>query len=153
MFLLEAITSAANALALVAPLTLFSRAVVAAVWFLALGDIWKHRDAPMANQAMAAALALIIGQFALIFNAHIPPETLYFFLAMANVVMATAVMRIFRWTALIPGIHSHMQEAKTRCIAAQEAEGMKAYGRSFVVIAVVGIAYFLLSYMEIGHIG
>lgn len=148
MYLLTALQSTLESVVTTGTLTLISRAIVAAVWVLALVDVWRHRAAPMANQAMAAALALIIGQFAFIYHQHIPIDTLFFFVAMGQVVMATAVMKMFRWAAYIPAIQAKLSTAKE--VAAKDKTAVRAYIRTFVVVSLTGLVYFVLSWIELG---
>lgn len=128
----------------------FSRIGVASAWAVALFQILKARYAPMANQAFVAAFALVLGQVLLIYQAHIPRDALTFFIAMAQIVMAISVVKIFHWA-------SHLTDAEVRRIKATEDAvnrrngSWRTFGRSLLIISGSGLVYFLLHALEVIH--
>lgn len=132
----------------VSPVVLFSRAMVASTWFLALFNIWKARYAPMANQAFFAALALVLGQFLLIFHEHFPVDTLTFLVSMAEVVMAISVVKMISWSSHLTLSEQHRIQATEEY--RMKKHGIKIYLTSILIVAVSGLMYFTLAAIETG---
>lgn len=74
-----------------------SRVLIALAWAHTLKNIWKHRTLPGANQALAGALALIIIQALLIFDFHIPVDTVHAFLSAAHLVIAISYTKLLQY--------------------------------------------------------
>lgn len=135
----------------VSPIILLCRAMVTATWSLALFQIWKARNAPMANQAFFAAFSIVLGEILLIFYEHLPMEVLTFFVSMAQVVMAISIVKIFRWSSHLTLPEQYRIQASENY--RQHKEGLlKTYGSSILTVALAGVIYFTLVWLEAGHI-
>lgn len=146
---MEMLATLASNMHELSPWLMFSRVLVGSAWSLALWQIWKARHAPLANQAFVAALALVLGEVLLIFHKHLPIETLTFFLASAQVVMAIAIVKIFRWA-------QHLTHTERLRVAKMEEYRMrrdgvlKTYCSSILVVTFSGLMYFALTWIEQG---
>jgi len=123
-----------------------ARAVVAAIWSLAVWRIWKVRHSPLANQAMTASLALVATEFLLIYHEHFAPEVLAFFIGAAQVSIAIALMRIFHWV----GKHRLAIEYITAkgLVSLDDGNTLTTLAGAFLTIMSVGVVYFLLALLE-----
>jgi uncharacterized membrane protein YjfL (UPF0719 family) len=76
-------------------LMILSRVIMILAWGYALCATWrKFKDTAGANQAIAGALAMILCQVAILFSSSIPAEVLVFFLAMAQVILVSAFVKL-----------------------------------------------------------
>lgn len=130
------------------PIMFFSHLLVGAAWSVALFKIWQYRDAPMSHQAFAAALAIVLGEFTLIFSDSLPIEVVTFFLAMAQIVMSISVVKLFRWTLNVIEYKHPVIESGTMTLAGEVSavtQALKTYGSSILIAFTSGLVYFLIT--------
>lgn len=143
-----------NALSGQSWVSLASHMVVGSAWAVALFNIWKARAAPMSHQAFAAACAIVLGEFTLIFQNHIPQDAMVFFLALAQLVMAISVVKLFHWSldlmeqhpeTFAPAIKLHDGRKVPR------KEIFRTYGMSIGIAIAAGALYVILNVIESLH--
>ena len=77
------------------PVIATCRLAIAGAWLYGLARIWQFRDQPHANQALAAAVAMILSNALLVFNVPIAQDVLVFFVAMAQMVLVVSFAQVF----------------------------------------------------------
>ena len=135
-------------------LSLISHVMVGVAWAVALWKIWEARSAPMAHQAFAAACAIVLGEFVLIFQQHISVDTMTFFLAIAQLVMAISVVKLFNWAARLVEANDEMHSRACELqLAPHEAKSLLTiYGGSIAVAILAGVLYMVLTLFESMHV-
>lgn len=63
-------------------------------WSCASVRLWKLRHMPHGNHALAAAVAMVLAQGALLLRADVPMEVLVFFIAMAQLTLVISFVRV-----------------------------------------------------------
>lgn len=69
--------------------------IVLVAWGYVLSSIWHFRKLPHANQVVFGSLAMVVLQILLIFDLGISQDILAFFVAMAQLVLAISVTKVF----------------------------------------------------------
>lgn len=63
-------------------------------WGWASVRLWKLRHMPHGNHALAAAIAMVLAQGALLLKADVPMEVLVYFTAMAQLTLVISFVRV-----------------------------------------------------------
>lgn len=124
------------------PLILLSRTIIALAWAYALVGIWKHRELPHANQALAGALAMVLSNALILFDVGLPYDIILFFVSMSQLVLAISFTRLF---GLMKDFSISPPAGLEIDVAAREVSIM--YLKGLVSLTVVSIAGLIFQYI------
>lgn len=81
---------------------LVSHSAIVLVWIWATSRLWKIRNIPHVNSAIAAGCAMIIARFLVLVETPIPQNILIYFVAMAHLTLVISFCRVLEY--MMPGL-------------------------------------------------
>jgi hypothetical protein len=75
-------------------LLMLSHLIMVFAWSWATSRLWKLKDLPHGNHVLAAGVAMVLAQGAMLLQTRIPIEILVYFVAMAQVTLVISFVRL-----------------------------------------------------------
>lgn len=79
-----------------------SRGAIIIAWLWATTRLWKIRNVPHVNSAIAAGCAMILARGLMLLPTPIPPDILVYFVAMAHLTLVISFCRVLEF--MMPGL-------------------------------------------------